>query len=91
MKKVIPEISEFRPYTGEPNRIGDLRALGLVREGDHRDIKTANVTIGGQVREIRVFAHTFEGETIFRPVKSDFRSAVRAAGDTSLRPLRIRY
>lgn len=91
MKRVIPEIIGFRKFTGEPNRMEDLRAFGLVRAGDHTDVKTANVTIGGQEREVRVSASTFMGETVLIPVKADFRKAVREAGDMSLRPLRVRY
>lgn len=89
--EIMDVISGFIRYTGEPNRREDLAAFGLVKPGDHAGVKTANITIAGQQREIRVSASISDGMTFLRPVKVDFRRAVRElAGITSLRPLRIR-
>lgn len=88
----IDAISGFKKYTGEPNRTEDLEAFGLVRPGNHTDIRIATITIAGQQTDIRVSPSTFNGMTFLRPNKVDFRQAWRnLTGDTSLRPLTDRH
>lgn len=87
-----PEMN-FRQYTGEPNRRNDLENLGLVKPGVHPDIKTTTITMAGRERVIRVSPIISYGEdgnllTVLRPIKADFRRAVRElTGDMSLRSL----